>query len=66
MITPIPRIEIGAADSISIAAILVYTLAISGASTSRKAARMRRRRKQIIEVTMMFNPTLSEIHGMPT
>jgi len=54
----------GAADSMRIAAILVYTLVISGLSASFMSARIRRRRKQIMEVTMMFNPTLSETHGI--
>ena len=61
--TPMPRIEKGAADSMSIAAMLVYALDISGGSTSRVSARIRKRRKQIIEVTMTFKPTLSETHG---
>jgi p-aminobenzoyl-glutamate transporter AbgT len=60
---PIPMMERGAADSMSIAAMLVYILDISGLSTSRTRARIRRRRKQIIEVTMIFKPTLSETHG---
>jgi len=63
MMKPIPRMERGAADSMSIAAMLVYTLDISGLSTSRMRARIRRRRKQIIEVTMTFKLTLSETHG---
>ena len=61
--TPIPRIESGAADSTRIAATLVYVLDISGGSTSCIRARIRKRRKQIIAVTMMFKLTLSEIHG---
>jgi hypothetical protein len=59
---PMPRIEKGAADSMSIAETLVHMLDISEESTSRKSARMRRRRKQIIEVRMMFRLTLSETH----
>jgi hypothetical protein len=55
--------EKGAADSMSIVAMLVYMLDISGESTSRIRARICRRRKQIIEVTMIFKPTLSETHG---
>src|SRR5487761_191797 len=61
--TPIPRMDSGAADSTRIAATLVYVLDISGGSTSRIRARIRKRRKQIIAVTMMFKLTLSEIHG---
>ena len=60
---PIPRMEKGAADSISIAATLVYSLDISGESTSRVSALIRRIQKQIIEVRMMFKLTLSEAHG---
>jgi hypothetical protein len=60
---PIPRMERGAADSMSIAAILVYIIDSSGESTSRMRARICRRRKQIIEVTMTFEPTLSETHA---
>jgi len=60
---PMPRMENGAADSISIAAMLVYILDISGESTSRMSARIRRRRKQIIEVTTTFKLTLSVTHG---
>jgi len=61
-----PRMEKGAADSTSIAARLVYILHdVSGPCTCRKSARIRRRRKQIIEVTMMFKLTLREIHGTP-
>ena len=63
---PIPMIKNGAADSMSIAAILVYILDISGESTSRTSARARRRRKHIIEVTTTFKPTLSETHGTAT
>jgi hypothetical protein len=59
-----PMMVNGAADSMRIAAILVYTLVISGLSASFMSARIRRRRKQIMEVTMMFNPTLSETHGI--
>jgi hypothetical protein len=55
--------EKGAADSTSIAAMLVYTLDVSGESTSRMSALMRIRRKQIIVVRMMFKLTLSEAHG---
>jgi hypothetical protein len=58
----IPRMVKGAADSMRIAAILVYILAVSGLRTSRAKARILRRRKQIIEVTMTFKPTLREIH----
>jgi hypothetical protein len=55
----------GAKDSMIIAAILVYVLDVSEPSTCRKSARIRKRRKQIIEVTMMFKLTLRETHGMP-
>jgi hypothetical protein len=58
-----PTMERGAADSISIVAMLVYMLDISGESTSRICARIRMRRKQIIEVTMIFKLTLSETQG---
>jgi hypothetical protein len=58
-----PRMEKGAADSMSIVAMLVYMLDISGESTSRIRARIRMRRKQIIEVTMIFKLTLSDTHG---
>jgi hypothetical protein len=61
--TPTPRTERGAADSMRIAATLIYVLDISGGSASRICARIRKRRKQIMAVTMMFTPTLSEIHG---
>jgi hypothetical protein len=63
---PMPMMEKGAADSMSIAAILVYIPDdVAGPSTCRKSARIRRRRKQIIEVTMMFKLTLREIHWIP-
>ena len=55
--------EKGAADSMSIAAMLVYILDTSGESTSRVSALMRRIRKQIIAVRMMFKLTLNEAHG---
>jgi len=42
---------------------LVYVLDISGESTSRICARMRRRQKQITEVRMTFKLTLSEAQG---
>lgn len=58
----IPRVVKGAADSMSIATILVYILDVSGVRTSRASERIRRRRKQIIEVTMTFKLTLSETH----
>jgi len=61
-----PRMVKGAADSTSIAARLVYILHdVSGPCTVRKSARIRSRRKQIIEVTMMFKLTLRETHGTP-
>jgi hypothetical protein len=60
--TIIPRMVKGAADSMSIAAILVYILTVSGLSISRAEVRILRRRKQIIEVTMTFKLTLREIH----
>jgi hypothetical protein len=61
-----PMMEKGAADSTSITARLVYILDdVSGPWTCRKSARIRSRRKQIIEVTMMFKPTLRETHGTP-
>ena len=61
-----PRMEKGAADSTSIAARFAYILHdVSGPCTCRKSARIRRRRKQIIEVTVMFKPTLRETHGTP-
>ena len=63
---PIPRMEKGAADSTSIAARLMYILDnVSGPCTCRKSARIRRRRKQIIEVTIIFKPTLRETHCTP-
>jgi hypothetical protein len=62
MMTMIPRMVKGAADSMSTAAILVYTLDVSEQSTSRARARILRRRKQIIEVTMTFKLTLRETH----
>jgi hypothetical protein len=40
MTTPIPMMENGAADSMRIAAILVYTLDISEVSASRTTARI--------------------------
>jgi hypothetical protein len=52
----------GAADSMSIVAMLKYVLDISG-RTSRMSARIRKRRKQIIEVMMTFKVTLSDTHG---
>jgi hypothetical protein len=55
--------EKGAADSMSIAAMLIYTLDISGERSSCVSALMRRMRKQIIAVRMMFRLTLSEAHG---
>jgi len=60
---PMPRTEKGAADSMSIAATLVYIFDISGERISRVSALMRRMRKQIIAVRMMFKLTLSEAHG---
>ena len=61
-----PMIEKGAADSTSIAARLVYILDdVSGPWTCRKSARICNRRKHIIEVTMMFKPTVRETHGTP-
>jgi hypothetical protein len=60
---PIPRMERGAADSIIIVTILEYIQDISGESASRVSARIRRSRKQIIEVTMIFKLTLSETQG---
>jgi hypothetical protein len=55
--------ERGAADSMSIAATLKYILDVSGVRISRMSARVRQRRKQIMEVTMTFRLTLSETHG---
>jgi hypothetical protein len=66
MMRPIPTIELGAADSMSIATTLVYIVDISGESASRASARIWRRRRHIIEVTMIFKPTLSETHGTAT
>ena len=63
MMRPIPRMERGAADSMSVAAMLVYILDVSGESIPRTRARIRKRRKQIIEVTMTFMLTLNETHG---
>jgi len=63
--TPMPMMEKGAEDSTTIVAILVYILDISGPSSRRKSARIRRRRKQIIEVTTMFKPTVRETQGTP-
>ena len=63
--------ENGIADSMSIVAMLVYVVDISGESTSRMSARMRMMRKQIIVVTVTFKDTLNENHstdirpGMP-
>ena len=63
---PMPRMEKGAADSTSIAARLVYILDdASGPCTCRRSVRIRRRRKQIMEVTMMFRLTVRETHGTP-
>jgi hypothetical protein len=42
---------------------LVYILDISGESAPSVSARARRRRKQIIEVTMIFKVTVSETHA---
>jgi hypothetical protein len=55
--------ENGAADSISMVAMLVYMPDSSVESTSRMRARIRMRRKQIIEVTITFKLTLSATHG---
>src|ERR1700741_3284885 len=63
--TPIPRIENGAADSMRIAALLVYMWDICEQTTSRMRARIRRRRKQIIAVTTMSALTLSMAHTIP-
>jgi hypothetical protein len=61
-----PRMEKGAADSTSIAARLMYILDnVPGQCTCRKSALIRKRRKQIIEVTMMFKLTLKKTHGTP-
>ena len=60
----IPRMEKGTADSMSIVATPVYMLDNSGVSTSRVSARIRRIRKQIIEVTIAFKPTLKEYHDI--
>jgi hypothetical protein len=57
-----PRMEKGTADSMSIVAMLVYMLDNSGESNSRVSVRICRIRKQIIEVTMTFRPTLKEHH----
>jgi len=64
----IPRMENTAADSTSIAAMLVYIfdIMIFGESAPRMSERIRRRRKQIIEVMMIFKLTLNENHGTPT
>lgn len=62
---PIPSAVKGAADSMSIAATLVYVLDRSGGSTSRAIARMRRRRTQISVVTRTLRLTLSATHGTP-
>ena len=64
MMRPIPRIENGTADSMSIVAILVYVVDISEESTSWMSARMRMMRKQIIAVTVTFKDTLSENHSI--
>jgi hypothetical protein len=58
--TPIPKIKNGMADLMSIAARLVYTLDISGVSTSHVSAYIHRRQRQIMEVMIMFRLTLSE------
>lgn len=58
--------ENGIADSMSIVAILVYVVDISGESTSRMSARMRMMRKQIIVVTVTFKDTLNENHSTDT
>jgi hypothetical protein len=47
----------------SIVAMLEYMLDNSGESTCRIRARIHMRRKQIIEVTMIFKLTLSVTHG---
>ena len=62
MTRQIPRMEKGAADSMSIAATLIYILDISGERISRMSVRIRQRRKQIMKVTMTFKPTLIETH----
>ena len=62
---PIPSAVKGAADSMSIAATLVYVLDSSGASTSRVSERMRKRRTQMSVVTSTLRLTLSETHGTP-
>jgi hypothetical protein len=54
--------EKGAADSMRIAAMLVYGVEISGESASRVSARIRRRRKHIMAVTTILTLTLSAIH----
>jgi len=63
MTRPIPRIVKGAADSMSIVAMLVYVLASSGCCSFCMSARIRRSRKQIIEVMMTFKHTLIDTHG---
>ena len=60
MTRPIPIMVNGAADSMSTATMLVYILDISGESAPSVSARARRRRKHIIEVTMIFKVTVSE------
>jgi hypothetical protein len=54
--------EKGAADSMRIAAMLVYGVEIAGESACRVSARIRRRRKHIMAVTTTFTLTLSAIH----
>ena len=66
MMRPIPRMEIGAVDSMSIAAMLMYVLDISGESAPRVSARICRRRKHIIKVMTTLRLTLSETHGTMT
>ena len=62
MTRPIPMMVNGAADSMSTATTLVYILDISGESAPSVRARACRRRKHIIEVTITFKLTVSEIH----
>lgn len=59
----IPMTVNGAADSMSTATTLVYILDISGESAPSVRARACRRRKHIIEVTITFKLTVSEIHA---
>ena len=61
---PMPRIDKRTAEPMNIAAILAYMQYISGESTSRMKAPVRRRQKQIIEVPMAVKLTFSEAHGM--